>query len=257
MAMNPVSRDYASTATGSQDPVGVDWRDTPSGFAYQIVFNAGASGSVTIDTTLDNLNAIPAITPVWVASSAITSTTSGFIGSPVQFVRITIGSLSGGTLTFKLLEGAPDGGGDSSGVGGGAAQAVSVVGGSVGLLGGTSAIGSVYTTPSANANAGIVPVKTATAASSVILKNTAGNLYGFNADSGISAGYVLVFDSATVPANGTVTPIKAYNLAATSSVEVGYSPPIRCANGCVLAYSTTGPFTLTLSATAFLSGDMA
>jgi|SRR6185312_12375547 len=118
MAMNPVSRDYPSNATGAQTPIGLDWRDAPNGVTYQIVFNSGASGSVTIDTTLDNVNDA-SITPVWTSSTAITSTTIGFLGSPFQFIRVTITSLSGGTLTFKVLEGAPDGGGDSGSGGGG------------------------------------------------------------------------------------------------------------------------------------------
>src|SRR6185312_15054504 len=127
MAMNPISRTYAVSSTGAQTPIGVDWRDTPNGFAWEVVFDSGASGSVTVDTTLDNLNdVLNTVTPVWTPSTAITSTTTGFIGSPVQFVRVTITSLSGGTLTFKVLEGAPEGGGDSSGSGGGTASNVNI-----------------------------------------------------------------------------------------------------------------------------------
>jgi len=126
MAMNPVSRTYAASATGSQTPISVDWRDTPNGLSYEVVFNSGAAGSVTVDTTLDNVNDA-SLTPVWEASSAITSTTRGTVSSPVQFIRLTVGSLAGGTLTFKVLEGAPDGGGLSGGGGGGGTQDVNLI----------------------------------------------------------------------------------------------------------------------------------
>lgn len=120
MPMNPISRTYAADSTGAQTAFGIDWRDAPTGLSYQVVFDSGASGSVTVDTTLDNLNdPSGSVTPVWTSSSAITTTTLSSVPSPAQFIRVTIGSLSGGTLTFKILQGAPDGGGSSSGGGGG------------------------------------------------------------------------------------------------------------------------------------------
>lgn len=99
--------------------------------------------------------------------------------------------------------------------------------------------------------------QTSTVDGSLILKTSAGYLQGFSVTSGAAAGYVLIFDSATVPSNGTVTPKFCYNLPATSTTGatwVPYSMPFT--NGLVIVFSTTGCFTKTISATAFISGQV-
>ena len=102
--MQPISVTYPANATGEQTAIGLDWRTVPFSVSYLVSFDGSATGSVTIESTLDDVNNA-AITPVWSASSAITSKTLAALTAPVQFVRINIGSLSGGTLTFKLLQG--------------------------------------------------------------------------------------------------------------------------------------------------------
>jgi hypothetical protein len=102
--MQPISVTYPANATGSQTPVSLDWRIVPFSVAYGISFDGSATGSVTVDTTLDNVNDA-SITPVWIASSAITTTSFAALTSPAQFIRVTVTSLSGGTLTFKVLQG--------------------------------------------------------------------------------------------------------------------------------------------------------
>lgn len=99
--MNVVSATYPASATGSQTPISVDWRIAPVNGAYAVIFNGAATGSVTVDRTYDNVND-PNITPVWFSSAAITTNTEGTITIPVQFIRVMIGSLSGGTLSFKF-----------------------------------------------------------------------------------------------------------------------------------------------------------
>lgn len=89
-----------------------------------------------------------------------------------------------------------------------------------------------------------------------VLKASAGNLYGLNVTSGASAGFVLVFNSTTVPADGAVTPVKCYPLAANTGFDLNYrASPVAFATGISVAFSTTGCFTKTASATAFISGD--
>lgn len=102
--MQPISKTYAASSTGSQTPISLDWRIVPFSASYAVVFDGAAIGSVTVDTTLDNVNDA-SITPVWSASTAITATTFAALTAPAQFVRVTVGSLSGGTLTFKVLQG--------------------------------------------------------------------------------------------------------------------------------------------------------
>lgn len=98
---NPVSITYAVGTTGAQTPLALDWRIAPVNVGYAVIFGTGATGSVTVDHTYDNVNDA-SITPVWFSSSAITTTTEGTITAPFQFVRISITSLTGGALTFKL-----------------------------------------------------------------------------------------------------------------------------------------------------------
>lgn len=110
-------------------------------------------------------------------------------------------------------------------------------------------------TPSSAAASAVSSGQSTVAEGSRIIKASAGNLYGVNATSGASAGYLLVYDSATVPADGATTPKKTFVMAANSTIAFDFDMPIRMASGIVLVFSTTGPFTKTLSATAFLAAD--
>ena len=67
----------------------------------------------------------------------------------------------------------------------------------------------------------------------------------------------MIFDSVTVPTDGPVTPKLVQVLAANSSIQTDRDIPIRFTSGIVMVFSTTGPFTKTISATAFLAGDAA
>lgn len=114
---------------------------------------------------------------------------------------------------------------------------------------------SVVTAPSTLATSGQVALRTTVAASSLVLKASAGNLYDWRVTSGASAGYVLIYNATTVPADGTVQPFDCIALAANSTVGSGSSiVPERYTTGVVVAFSTTGCFTQTLSATAFIRG---
>ena len=66
-------------------------------------------------------------------------------------------------------------------------------------------------------------VSTAAEASHV-LKASAGNLYSLAVTSGASAGYVMLFDATSAPANGAVTPAECYYMPATSTLVENYSP---------------------------------
>lgn len=138
-----------------------------------------------------------------------------------------------------------------------------------GPSGGATAIaGSNGTAPASSAN----PVPTATApnslagsapssaqttavASSLTAKTSAGNCYGFNVLSGASAGYFMLFNSTSAPADGAVTPFKVYKMAADTSLGIHWDVPRRFSTGITGVFSTTGPFTKTASATAFIGID--
>lgn len=113
----------------------------------------------------------------------------------------------------------------------------------------------VASAPTASAGASVTATATTVAAGSVLAKGSAGNLYGVNVVAGASAGYLMVFNAGSVPADGTVTPIKCIPVAANAGLIMEFTPPIRCTTGITAVFSTTGPFTKTISATAFISVD--
>jgi len=127
------------------------------------------------------------------------------------------------------------------------------------ISGGTpSAPGYVSEVPTTQSAAGLTSVKSAALETGHIIKASAGNLYGFNGATTTVAGFFLIHNSATVPAAGAVTPVKAYPVAAGQAIEVGFDPPIRFSTGISISFSSaTTPFTQTDSATAFISGDAA
>lgn len=125
----------------------------------------------------------------------------------------------------------------------------------IGAVAAGTGTAAVALAPTSASTGGIAAVVTSVAGSNVVVKASAGNLYGFNVCLGGTAGYVMVFNATSKPVDGTVTPIKVYAVAANQSLEVGFSPPLYCSTGITIAFSSTGPFSLTASATAFLSGD--
>jgi len=111
-------------------------------------------------------------------------------------------------------------------------------------------------TPSPAPAAGITPVPSAAVESSHVFKASAGNLYAYQVTTGASAGYVMIFNATSAPADGAVTPVKCVAVGAASTVGVSMNPPEAFATGITAVFSTTGCFTKTASATAMFSGDV-
>jgi len=114
----------------------------------------------------------------------------------------------------------------------------------------------VITAPSAASGIALPQAANTAVSGSKTLKASAGNLYGYNIVTGGSAGYLMFFDSTTVPADGAVTPTRVIPVAANTGIDRSFNPPLRFATGIVAVFSTTGPYTKTISATAFLAGDV-
>lgn len=108
-------------------------------------------------------------------------------------------------------------------------------------------------TPTDSAGAAIVPVVSSALSTGQVLKASAGNLYGYNVVATV-AGYLMIFNSTTVPADGAVTPVYCLPLAAGAGVDRSFDIPRRFSAGITLVFSSTGPYTKTASATAFLGG---
>lgn len=105
-------------------------------------------------------------------------------------------------------------------------------------------------------NAIVTPVTTSAVASNLVVCAAACNVYGFNVTVGASAGYVLLINATSAPADGAVTPIWCIPVAANSGIDVSWrQAPRKMTTGATLIFSTTGCFTKTASATAFMTGD--
>jgi len=113
----------------------------------------------------------------------------------------------------------------------------------------------VTPTPSASATSGLSTSASSAVASSLVLKGSAGNLFAVNVSSGASAGFVLIFNATSAPADGAVTPAKCYVLAANTTLALQWTTPVQFGTGITVVFSTTGCYTKTASATAFISGD--
>lgn len=103
--------------------------------------------------------------------------------------------------------------------------------------------------------------QTTALATAKVLKASAGTLYTLDvqADSTLyaAAWYVLVFDATADPGNGAVTPAKCYTVPANQASFTAGWPTNGAAmtTGIAVVVSTTGCFTETQSAHAFIGGE--
>lgn len=102
------------------------------------------------------------------------------------------------------------------------------------------------------------PVNSAALESSHVFKATTGTLFGLSVTATSAAGYVLIYNSTTAPADGAVTPVACYYIpSAPGTVGIAFTPfPLKMSTGIVAVFSTTGCFTQTGSATAFFLGEI-
>jgi hypothetical protein len=113
--------------------------------------------------------------------------------------------------------------------------------------------------PTTGAAAGITAVLSTAAEANHVLKAGAGNLYNAYATSTV-AGYLLIFNATSAPADGAVTPQNCIPGALTQSgiyaASINYNPgPMEIfTTGITASWSSTGCFTKTASATAFIHG---
>lgn len=108
-------------------------------------------------------------------------------------------------------------------------------------------------TPSATIG---ISTQSCTIACASTIVSGAHSVYGISASATV-AGTILVYDATSCPANGTVTPKKAFAYTvANSPIGISWTGvPMINATGIAVCFSSTGPFTATASTTAFLSVD--
>ena len=99
-------------------------------------------------------------------------------------------------------------------------------------------------------------VQTAALASNLVLKGTAGSLYACYVTTGSTAGWLMLFDASAAPANGPVSPKNCIYCPAnaTTEIELPFLTVEPFGTGITAAFSSTGPFTFTASATVFIKG---
>lgn len=91
-------------------------------------------------------------------------------------------------------------------------------------------------------------------ASSLVLRSTPGGVDFIQANTAATPGWVLLRDAITEAADGAVTPVLGWQVAANSTFQIAFDPPLRMVNGAVVTFSTTGPLTQTKSATCWFGG---
>ena len=104
-----------------------------------------------------------------------------------------------------------------------------------------------------------IPPQTPSAAAEAthVFKAAPGILYGFQVNTGGSSVWVMLFNATTAPADGTVAPVKWWQVAASSTLGVSFAPiGLQLSTGISVACSTTGPFTKTATSTCEFSGDV-
>lgn len=95
--------------------------------------------------------------------------------------------------------------------------------------------------------------------SSHVFKAAPGSLLALTVIIGASAGYVMLFDALTPPADGAVTPAWCFPVStdgAQGAIASQWPVPLKFITGIVAVFSTTGPFTKTASSTAAFSGQV-
>lgn len=113
--------------------------------------------------------------------------------------------------------------------------------------------------PHTAASGAITPVVTSAAAATLVIKNAAGNLYrAYAANTTATAGYLIILNATSAPADGAVTPLAVANLPANGTASIDLSGmPERFSTGITaVVTSAATPFTKTTGViTAFISGD--
>lgn len=115
----------------------------------------------------------------------------------------------------------------------------------------------VINTPTSVSTGATTRASGTAAASSQVLKSSAGNLYDLKVTIGATSGYLLLFDATSLPSNGAVTPVfceRVNSDGTAGGASFAWPTPFPFATGITAGFSTTGCFTLTASATAAFFG---
>jgi len=235
--------DQSINAATSNAAVTVTLNGGEGEVGFTITGLTGSGATVTFEGS----NNIGAASPVWGAINAVSGaalmTTATADGSyrveagGRTAVRVRVSSTGTGTITVSYS----------------GSSASSLVTLAQSLPTGSNVLGGFTPAPSSSSSFAIVPGSSSALESSHVLKASPGTLYSLYVVTGATAGYLMTFNATSVPADGAVVPVECIPVPANSIVSIGFSgaPPDFYSTGIVAAFSSTGPFTKTASATAF------
>jgi hypothetical protein len=232
----------SSTVTASVTPSGTQNVNLTQVAGASVATGHGtASGAIRVELPTDGTGVIAGVTTVTTLTGTTTLTPGGGAANLGKAEDAIAGSGDTGVAVYGVQQNTP---------------ADTATNGD--YVGPQFSGGGMWTqdVPTATAAAGVAPSASSVAASNVVLKASAGNLYGFSCKAGASAGVCYVFNATALPSDGTVTPVDCYVISANTGVGVQYNPPMALGTGITVGFGTgTSCFTLAASATAFISGQ--
>jgi hypothetical protein len=106
--------------------------------------------------------------------------------------------------------------------------------------------------------AAVTPAACTAACAALVLKASPGIFFGAAITAGATSGYAMLFNLTADPGDGAVTPLKCIATAAGQTVTISPDPGAPAwimSVGVTLVFSSTGCFTKTESATAYMTGQ--
>jgi len=110
--------------------------------------------------------------------------------------------------------------------------------------------------PSSASSAGIAPTPSPSVGSNLVLKASAGNLYSITLSNASAGGFLMIFNLASAPADGAVTPAYCWPLNGGGFGSFGFVYPAYFSTGITAVLSSTGCFTKTTGPTGFFVGQI-
>lgn len=125
---------------------------------------------------------------------------------------------------------------------------------------GPNAAQAVVGVPTSASGAALVAISRTDAGSNLQAKTSGGSLYSWSVTSGATAGYLLIYNRATIPPEGVTGAnalVDCIAVPANSTVRSGVAPmPELFSAGIWLNFSSTGCFVQTSSETAFIRAQV-
>ena len=91
--------------------------------------------------------------------------------------------------------------------------------------------------------------------SALVVKQAAGELLSLTCTPTTINGYIMVFDAVSIPSDGPVVPLFTWPCSQQAPFDRQWINPVQFSAGAIIMFSSTGPFMLTASNTAFIAAQ--